>query len=264
MICIGIASLLLTGCTAFYPEISMQFSEAPRTGAFDPPPPSDRHYVSMKGGTVPPKTRDGRDWDQVFGSLPDPVARLYVNDAELLKTDAETNTLSPRWESAPRGNFRIAAGDKLEIQLWDANTLSSTPIGVARVTLTPDHLALREVVFHISGGGTVTVGIEPARAIWGAGFWYELRNDSAYVSRLIESSPASRVGMRARDRILEIDGKGVDTMSLSQVRSALGSIPSAGRTLTVRHDDGGTLQVTLKEGPIYPLYADYSQLPVVP
>lgn len=259
-----VGALSLTGCGALYPELSTQFSEAPNTQAFDPPPPADRHFVKILRGKVPSKTRDGRDWDQVFGSLPDPIAKVIVNDQELFATSAQSNTLEPTWPDAPAGNFLLTAGDKVEVQLWDSNTLSSTPIGVYAQTITPDHLDVGEVTFPLSGGGEVVLAIQPAKAIWGCGFWYELRNDAASVTRLVASSPASRLGIQAGDDILSIDGKTVDKMSLNEVRSTLGSIPSAGRMLSLRHRDGGTIQVTLKEGPIYPLFADYPQLPVLP
>ncbi|NUP07630.1 MAG: PDZ domain-containing protein [Polyangiaceae bacterium] len=260
----AVSSFGLAGCSPLYPELSTKFSEAPKSGAYDPPPPPDRYYLSVKGGRVPPKARDGREWDQVFGSLPDPIAKVLVNEKELFSTNADSDTLEPKWEKAPRGNFAISAGDKIQVQLWNANTLSDTPIGIRELTLTPDMITTGEVVFEISGGGEVTLAIEPARPIWGAGFWFDLRNDGAAISRVVDSSPATRLGIRAGDRILKIDGKPTDGMSLNEIRSTLASIPTAGRKLSVQHDDGATLEVTLKEGPIYPLYKDYEKLPLLP
>jgi len=261
-----LASLLLglAGCGAFFPEISTRFTEAPKLESFDPPPPADRHFVKVAGGKVPARTRDGRAWDQAFGSLPDPSARVIVNGVELFRTNAEGDTLAPSWPDSPSGNFRLAVGDKIEVQLWDNNPLNDTPIGTHLVTLSPDMLDAQEAVFPISGGGEVTLAIKPAKPIWGAGFWYELRNDSAYVTRVIDSSPASRQGVKAGDRILSINSKNLDKMSTGEMRSHLGSFPTGGLTLTVQHSEGATLQVVVKEGPIYPLFEDYRQLPVLP
>lgn len=257
-------SLGLAGCGAFFPELSTRFSEAPQLGAFDPPPPRDRHFVKVTGGKVPPRTRDGRNWDQAFGSLPDPSARVIVNGVELMRTNADADTLEPKWPGSPSGNYRIAAGDKIEVQLWDSNPLNDTPIGTYLATLTPDMLDAQEAVFPMSGGGEVTVAIQPAKPIWGAGFWYELRNDSAYVTRVIDSSPASREGIKPGDRILSINGKDLDKMSTDEMRSLLGSFPTGGLTLAVHHAGGATMQAVVREGPIYPLVQDYRQLPVVP
>jgi len=262
--CFCVFAFALTGCGAFFPELSTRFTEAPKVGAFDPPPPRDRHFVEVKSGVVPPKTRDGRDWDQVFGSLPDPYVKVFVNDVELFRTDAASDTLSPKWPGSKAANFRVTLGDKLEVQLWDSSPLNDSPIGIREMTITPDMLDSQEITFDLAGGGQVLLGIQPAKAVWGLGFWFELRNDSAYVTRLVESSPASRLDVAAGDRILKIDDKPVENMSVDEMKSLLLAIPAGGRAVTLQHKGGATLQVTLKEGPIYPLFADYPKLPVVP
>ena len=259
-----VLALALTGCPALFPELSTPITAAPKDVELSPPPPPDRHYLEIKGAKIPEKTRDGRTWDSVFGSLPDPLLKIFVNDAEIIVTNSEANTLEPVWADAPRGNFAIAAGDKLEVQLWDANALASTAIGKRDQTLTADMIDSGQVELELSGGGRVTLAIGPARAVWGAGFWFELRNAGARISRVVDGSPASRAGLVDGDKVLQIDGKPTDGMSVNEIRSALAAIPSAGRALDVQHSDGSTLQVTIKEGPIYPLYKDYRKLPVVP
>lgn len=259
-----VLALALTGCPALFPELSTPITAAPKDVELAPPPPPDRHYVEIKGARIPDKTRDGRAWDTVFGSLPDPQMKVLVNGAELLSTSSEQNTLTPVWADSPRGNFLVAVGDKIEVQLWDANALASTVIGKRDLTLSADMLQSGELVFELSGGGQATLAIGPARAVWGAGFWFELRNGGARVSRVVDGSPATRAGLVDGDKILRIDGKPIEGMSLNEVRSALAVIPSEGRALDVQHGDGSTLQVTIKEGPIYPLYQDYRKLPVTP
>jgi membrane-associated protease RseP (regulator of RpoE activity) len=244
--------------------MSTRLEAAPQGRPLDPPPPDDRLFVAIVSGTVPPRTRDGRSWDQVFGSLPDPYVKLKVDGAEIIRTDASSDTLSPTWESSPRGNFPIAAGAAVEVELWDSSALNDTPIGLKKFTLTADMIAEGEIELELSGEASVKVQLGPARAIWGAGFWYELRNSSSYVTRLIDASPASRAGMQVGDRILAIGGKQVDQLSPDEVRSALGSIPVDGVALTLQHGDGATLQATVKEGPIYPLFKDQKYLSVVP
>ncbi len=256
--------LLLSGCSAVFPELSTRFSEAPDLGTFDPPPPTDRMLLRVVSGKVPAKTRDGRDWDKAFGSLPDPYAKVSVNGVELFRTNPASDTLEPTWNDSPKGNFRIAAGDKVEVQLWDSSPLNDSPVGVQERTLTPDHIDAGEIRFDFSSGGEVVLAIKPAEAVWGAGFWFELRNDSVYVTRLIEGSPASRADMRPGDRIVSIDGQALEAMPIAERRSLLGAFPVRGYRMDLARKDGTTLQVDLKEGPIYPMFSDYSRLPVKP
>lgn len=261
---LALAAVLLAGCGAVFPEVSTRFSEAPLVGTFDPPPPQDRHYLKVVSAVVPAKTRDGREWDQVFGSLPDPYVKVFVNDKEIFRTIAASDTLTPTFESSPAGNFALAIGDKLEVQLWDSSPMNDSPIGVREVSVSPDMIDGEDVELDLGGGAKVNVLLKPAKPVWGVGLWFELRNDSTYVTRLIDGSPASRADVQAGDRILKIDDKAVDGLSVDEVRSLLSAIPAAGRALVLQHKDGATLQITLKEGPIYPLFSDYEKLPITP
>jgi hypothetical protein len=241
-----------------------RLSSAPPTGPYDPPPPDDRLYVAVVSGELPPRTRDGRDWAQAFGSLPDPYVRVLVNDGELFRTESASDTLEPTWPTSPKGNFKLGAGDRIEVQLWAAAVMNDKPIGVKKLTLTPDMIAEHEIELDLSGDAKVKLLVEPAHPIWGAGFWFELRNSSSYVTRLVDASPASRAGMVAGDRIVALGGKPVDQMSTDEVRSTLGAFPVGGVAMTLQHGDGTTLQVTVKEGPIYPLFSEYKSLGVTP
>ncbi len=252
------------GCAAVFPELSTRFSEAPDLGTFDPPPPPDRYRLRVLSGKVPPKTRDGRDWDKAFGSLPDPYATIFVNDKEIFRTNPHADTLEPTWPDSPKGNFPFAVGDRVLVQLWDSSAFNDSPIGQVERTITPDNIDAGEVRFDMNGGGEVVLEVKPAEAVWGAGFWFELRNDSVHVTRLIEGSPASRAELKPGDEILTIDGKPLAAMTIGERRSLLAAFPVKGYQLSLKRRDGSTLDVTLKEGPIYALHADYKKLPVVP
>ena len=260
----ALTALATTGCAAVFPELPTHFSKAPEGVSLDPPPPDDLHFLQVTSGKVPPKTRDGRAWGQVLGSLPDPFAKVFINDQEVFRTDPEGDTLEPRWKGSPAGNFKVGVGDKIEIQLWDKSPLNDSPIGVREITLSADMMSGEDILFDMSGGGAVTLKVADARPIWGVGFWFELRNDAAYVSRLVAGSPAARGGILPGDRIASIDGAPVEKMSLAEVRSKLASFPTAGYDLALVHKDGGAVSVKLKEGPIYPAFADYSSLPIKP
>lgn len=263
LLSIALALLVLSGCAAVFPEVSTRFDKAPQTGAFDPPPPADRHFLRVIKGRVPPRARDGRTWDQAFGSLPDPYVRVMVNGKQILETSSASDTLEPDWTASPGGNFVLNPGDKVEIQLWDSNPLNDGIIGKKDLRLEREMFD-SDTDLELSGECGVTIQLKPAKAIWGAGFWYELRRGGARVTRLMDESPATRAGLQKGDDILELGGKSVESLSTDEVRSILGAIPTEGVPMSVKHKDGSTLKLTVKEGPIYPLFSDPSQLPVAP
>ncbi len=260
---IAVALAVLSGCAAVFPEVSTRFEKAPQTGALDPPAPADRHFLRVTKGRVPPRTRDGRTWDQAFGSLPDPYVRVLVNGKQILKTSSAADTLEPDWTSSPGGNFVLNPGDKVEVQIWDSNPLNDGIIGKKDLRLESEMFG-GETDLELSGECGVTIQIQPAKAIWGAGFWYELRRGGARITRMLDESPATRAGLQKGDEILELGGKAIETLSTDEVRSLLGAIPTEGVPMSVKHKDGSTLKMTVKEGPIYPLFSDASDLPVAP
>lgn len=253
----AVMTLLLVGCPAIYPELSTKLTTAPKLETYDPPPPPDRYYFMLKGAKIPNRTRDGRNWDQVFGKMPDAYCKVYLNDKELFRTDPQSDTLTPTWPDAPRGNFPLKVGDTLKFEVWDRNALNDHPIGQKAVQLTPDMIETQNVDLTFESDLQLTFHVSRAKPVWGVGMWYELRTGAAYVTRLIDGSPASRAGLRAGDRIVTLQGKQVDAISSDDVRGLMSTIPVGGLRLAVVHDDGGTLQTTIKEGPIYPLFADY-------
>ncbi|MFO0551998.1 MAG: PDZ domain-containing protein [Polyangiaceae bacterium] len=261
----AVALTLSTSCAAIFPEIATRLSAFPASRKPDPPAPQDRHFVRVVSGHMPKLKRDGQPWDGTFGTAADPYAILKVNGVEVIHTKAASNTFDPKWGTeSPCGNFAVVVGDKLRIELWHDGALVDTPVGVAEATLSADMIDRGAVDFDLSGEARVSIQFEEARPIWGAGFWFELRNEASYVTRLIDGSPASRAGIVAGDRILSIDGKKVAEMSTGEVQSKLSAIPAAGLALTLQHAAGGTLEATVKEGPIFPLFADSAQLSVQP
>lgn len=253
----------MCACAAVFPELSTRFEKAPALGTLDPPPPDDRHFVRVVKGRIPPRARDGRTWDQAFGSLPDPYVRVIVNDVELFKTKSASDTLEPVWDTTPGGNYKIQLGDKVEVQLWNNNPLADGIIGKKEFRLEAEQLGA-EIDLELSGESGVTISIQPAKAIWGAGFWYELRRGGARVTRVVDASPATRAGLQQGDEIIILEGKPIEAQTVDEVRSTLSAIPTQGVPMTVRHKDGTTLELTVKEGPIYPLLSDYASLPVTP
>jgi hypothetical protein len=249
-----------TGCGAIYPELGTRLEPVPAGRTLEPPPPQDLRWVAFDTAEVPKTTRDGRPWGRGSndGGLPDPVGKLFVNDVELIKTNAVPKTLSPNFRGSKAGNFRIAIGDKLRVELYDNDPLQDRGIGVAEARVTQDMLANGQWSPSFDMGGSVTVTIAPARAVWGLGFWYEVRQGAAAVTRLLDNSPASRAGLRKGDEIIAIGPTDVSVMTTDEVRSAMNAPPAEGLPLTVRHPGGAILQAKVKPGPIYAPYQQYS------
>jgi len=232
----------------------------PLAGAqvLDPPPPADLRWVAFKGANIPQLTRDGRRWGNDLASRkPDSYAKLLVNGVELLRTNVESNSLSPTWRDSPRGNFRIQANDRFRIELWDARALNDHPIGVKDFgTLRSEFTANDEIEVECESGAHVTVADEPAHGRVGYGFYYEMRTYDLYVTRVFEESPAARAGMRVGDQLLGIQNKPPREMREGEAQSLLNSQLPAGLELSLRHEDGAIVTVHIKEGAIYPLFRE--------
>jgi hypothetical protein len=258
---LALLAALVTGCPAVFPEIGTRLKVAPKDAVLEPPPPDTLVWLRFTGAVVPEKTRDGRKWDQVLGSLPDPYAKLYVNGAELFRTTVQSDTLTPDWPDAPHGNWELPPGAKLRVELWDNSPINDAPIGIKDFTRpASEQLIEGKYRIELKGGGEVTLAFEPAHPMFGLGFWFELRNDSAYITRFVEGSPAERAGMKKGDQILGIGGKKVAEMKPDDVRSLLNSAPVSGIDLELRRPDGTTVTVNVKEGPIYPTFGEFGQI----
>ena len=250
----AVLALGSAACPAVYPELKTPIR--PPSGELEPPP-HDLRWIAFKGATVPERTRDGRRWDSVGGEAPDPYAILYVNGSVLIKTPVEPNSLKPTWRDGPAGNFWLRESDRLRVELWDSNPINDHPIGVRDFGVI-DEETRNTGVLHVETdtGAEIEVAIEPAHARKGLGFFYELRVGEVYVTRLYAQSPASRAGMRVGDQILQIGDRPVSQMTDAEVQSTLNVPRIEGIPLRVRHADGAELSTALKEGAIFPIFAE--------
>lgn len=257
----AIAVGLLAGCPAVYPELPTRMRKVLTEQALDPPPPDDMVWMKFISARVPERTRGGKTWSESFGKLPDPQAILFINGKEVMKTPAQSNTLEPTWPNGPKGNFKIGPEDKLRVELWDSNAISDKPIAVRDVGHPDSDAKLsRQIRIDFDVGGELILAFEPARAMLGLGLWYELRTESCFISRMLEGSPAERAGIQAGDEVMKIGAADVKVMSPDDIRSAFNGVPSSGIALSIKHADGTLLNVTVKEGAIYPPYDQYPDL----
>lgn len=256
-----LAAAMIAGCPAVFPELGTRTRSIPPGQPLDPPPPDDVRWIRVLSARIPEKNRGGRPW-QTRGNAADAYAKVSINEHEILRTPVQPNTLEPTWPNGPHGNFHVGHDDKLSIELWDSNPINDKPICVRDLRRIPDD-AYAEHKIRVTCedlGAEVVVAFEEGHAVSGAGLWYELRTNSAFITRMLAGSPAERAGLQKGDEIVEINGRKVDAMTADDIRSQFNAIPFDGLPLKLKHSDGPTLDVTLKEGPIYPLYSEFGQV----
>jgi len=249
---LGILGLGLFGCGAVYPEISTPVRAA-GTRRLEPPPPADLVFLKFANAHIPTHTRDGRQWDSVGGSAPDPFAKLLIDDKEILLTPVQANTLSPTWPDQKVGNYRIPTGVPVHVELWDSNAINNHPICVETIgNLLAETSDEQNLELRCDSGATIEIVVQPAHAKFGLGLYYELGTDDIHVTRVIGESPAGRAKLTRGDQVLKIQGREVKGMDPETARSLINSNVSTGVTFSILRVDGSQAEVTLKDGPIYP------------
>lgn len=255
------AALCVSACPAVYPEFPTRMRKAMTEQALDPPPPDNMAWMKFESARIPDRARNGKTWEEEIGKKPDPYAILLINEKEVFRTPVEKETLEPTWKNGPRGNLRIDPGDKLRVEVWDSNTISDKPLGIRDIGRPSDEFRLtRRIRVNLDAGGEIIIAFEPARAMLGLGLWYEIRTESAFITRMMPGSAAERAGLKPGDEILKINGKDVKTLGSDGVRSAFGAAGADGLQLVLRHEDGTVLDINVKEGAVYPEYKDSGNL----
>jgi hypothetical protein len=222
-----------------------------------PAPPDDLIYIRFAGAEVPARTVDGREWDDVGGAEPDPFAKLLVNGKEIIVTPVDSDTLRPKWSEQIRANYRIRKGSAVRVEVWDKNPIKSRPICLEDINdfhaqVTTEH----PIEIDCDSGARVQLVAEPAHGRLGLGLYYELHTEGAYVTRVLEESPARRAGLSAGDEIKSVQGQDVLTMEEGKLQSLINANASLGVAMTVKRADGQPREVKLKDGAIYPLVSE--------
>lgn len=243
----------LVACSAVYPEIKPPIRPPPAGQELTPPPPDDLLFITFKGATIPRKTRDGRQWDSVGGDAPDPFARLMVDDREIVKTPTQQNTLKPTWPDQKRANYRIPRRATIRVELWNNNAINDDPICYAGVRHLHEEANVGTLEVRCNSGARVVLGVEPAHAKLGLGFFYEIGSGKVRVSRVLTHGPAAREGIERGDHIVEIQGKPVEALDADEVRSLINANASIGVKLRLEGKSGESREIVLRNGPIYPV-----------
>ena len=247
------------GCAVIYPEIGTRTRNVIAGQPVEPPPPPDLKWVHFVSAVIPERTRDGRPWQK--DGLATTYAKLLINGKEALKTPVESGTLTPTWPTGPKGNFRIAREDHLEIELWTADPVVDKPI-IIRELGVPSDDQLDEKVIRVEEdtGASLILAFEPAHAVEGLGLWFELRERGCAITRILKSSPAERAGVGRGDEVLKIGIHNVKDMTPAEVQSAFSAVPVHGLPIVVKHPNGTLLDIVLKEGPIYAHFDEFGSV----
>lgn len=247
---LALLSLGALGCGAVYPQLETPVRKPPAHVTLAPPPPDDLVFLKFAGAVIPTRTRDGRKWDSVGGSLPDAFAKLSVDGKVLLETPVQSNSLTPTWPKQRIANYQVRPGASVKVELWDNNPLNNHPICVADVRL---EVGDDPMQINCNSGAEIRLVAEPAHGRLGIGLFYELRSEEVVVTRVLKESPASRAGLVNGDQLLKIQGKPVKTMQDGEAQSLINANAATGVSLQVRKADKSEQELTLKEGAIYPL-----------
>ncbi len=245
-----------SACGAVYPELATPVRPA-GTRQLDPPPPDDIVYLKFASAQIPSRTRDGRQWDSVGGSAPDPFAKLLIDDKEILVTPVQANTLTPTWPDQHPGNYRMPRNVPVRVELWDSNPINNHPICVESINdILAEASTEQNLDIRCDSGANIQLTVQPAHAKFGIGLYYELRTYDIFVTRVVGESPAARAGLKRDDQILKIQGKVAKEMDAETARSLINSNVGTGLTLTIKHPNGAVDDITLKDGPMYPTIED--------
>jgi hypothetical protein len=251
------AGTLCGGCAAVFPELGPPLKPAPAGVTLSPAPPEDVLYLHIKKAWIPLRTRDGREWS---GGAPDPYAVVLVDGKELFRTPIQPHTHEPTWPDAPKANYRIAKRARLTVELWDDAAFQQHPICTKDAEDLGSAASAGGVTLVCDVGAKITLEVEPAHALFGLGFWYELRAQAVYVTRVLAESPAGRAALRSGQRILSVQGKQVSSLDEPELRSLINSNTRTGVVITVLEPNGKTRTAQLRDGPVYPLFGEDAPL----
>jgi hypothetical protein len=250
---IALSASVLCGCGAVYPQLETPLRQPPKQALLAPPPPEDLLFLKFDGATIPRRTRDGRNWDDVGGSLPDAFAKLIVNGKVILETPVQSNTLTPTWPDQKKANYHVPNGASAKVELWDSNPINNHPICVSELPDLDNNVSLEgPLPINCNSGAELRLVIQPAHARVGLGLAYELRQEQIVVTKVLRESPAARAGLVNGDMVLKIQGKDVKSMADGEAQSLINANAQSGVTLLIRKLDKSENELTLKEGPIYP------------
>lgn len=209
--------------------------------------PADIWRVAFHQSVIPPRQRGDQPWDE-DGSPPDVFVRVYRGDT-LLFESTPVEGLQPNLD-ATTPNLHFPSGASTRIELWDADGVMPTIIGVWRGNGLPTG-AMEDGDTRIMLDGNASVGFRvlAPEASRGAGIpSYEVRRKELRVLELLEHSPAGRAGIVPGDAIVAINGESIEDLGEARAAGALSRACSEATRLSVKRRDGRTEEIVLDRG----------------
>lgn len=203
--------------------------------------------LAFRTAAIPPRQRGDQPWDE-DGTPPDVFVRVYRGE-ELLFESAPVEGLQPDL-AATTPNLFLPSDVTSRIELWDADTVLPTVIGVWRGRGLPTG-AMQDGDTRIMLDGNATIGFRvlAPEAARGAGIpTYEVRRNDLRVIEVIEHSPAGRAGLVPGDAIVAIGGESVKDLGEARAAGALSRACSEATRLTIRRADGTVEERVLDRG----------------
>lgn len=246
---LALALLSSSGCA--YPRRTTPLSPLPADVVRPEQRPSDMWQIVLVEADIPARQRSGLTWDDDDGDPPDPFVRILIRDREVWQGPTAENQGHPRWSASPERNLAFDRSERVRVELWDSDGLSSDPIGMYEGRALASAIIGADTIIKLEGGATVTVRLEYPNPHAGTGIaQYEVRKTTLVILEVMPNSPASRAGLVAGDRITAIDDRMIDELGGHRAESALAMAVQNQSELTVENA-GKFRRVKLDQGYIW-------------
>ncbi|MEM1029161.1 MAG: hypothetical protein AAGA56_25700 [Myxococcota bacterium] len=246
-------------------DFATRIRPAPKGLSLAPPAPSGVYWLKVATARISARTPEGALWDDV-GGWPDPRVVVEMDGRAILTAEGPENTLQPTFDdAAAAGNFALDREAKMTVVVYDADPLRDRQIGRADfnapTAVDASTGSIELDVGKVGNPGRVTLAVEPAHALLGLGFDYELYERKAVVSRVLRHGPADRAGVVVGDVLLGARGVLFRDLQPKAIKSAINSITADPVDVIVEHESGRTESFAMAEGPIYALYDEWGPVP---
>lgn len=248
-----VALVVLTSCA--YPRRTTSLSPVRTASSMTTGPggtPGDVFRFTAVSATVPAQNRGATQWDD-NGGLPDPVLRVYRDDALVWESRTIDDTLHPEWNEAAPRNIRFPSSARIRIEVWDNDELGGDPVGIWRgIGLPPNARSGVEARILLEGESYVTIRIDPPQPHRGVGVrLFEVHGDDLEIIEVEPFSPAGRADLVPGDRILAIGGQTIGQLGGQRASGALSMAAEREQPLRVRNAQGVERTVTLDRGYVW-------------
>ncbi len=239
----------MLGCA--YPRRTTPLSALPSHAGPAQDVPPDLWQLVLIDADIPTRQRSGLTWDDDAGDPPDPFVRVLIRNREVWQGPTAENTAHPRWNASPRQNLAFDRSERVRIELWDDDGMTADPIGIYDGRALSSAVIGADTIIKLEGGATVTVRLDHPKPHVGTGIaLYEVRKTALVILEVTPSSPASRAGLKAGDRITAIDDQMIDELGANRAQSALALAAQNQSELTVERK-GQFRHVKLDQGYVW-------------